>query len=316
MQKKLYLLAVIFFLGFCFNPVSADEAYEKAKVLFDKKKYSKALQELNFSNSNTENRLNIMFLKGLLQIQLGYVQEASKTFQKLAIEYPNNPEIHNNLAVIYNLTNDLMKAEASLKDALNTNPSYKTAYENLGKLYAQKAGEAYRRAIQQKRSTDTQKIQLALLFDITGNNLLTSQETGLVAKDKKLKATEDIILTSDKETTNDDTEIFSTVMRWASAWETKNVEEYLSFYSPSFRPTKTSWNEWAAVRKSRITSPKMISLLITDLKILSKSKSKIVVRFKQAYKSNFIESKGIKTLTMTREQQRWLILKEVFSKPL
>ncbi len=316
MQKKLYLLAIIFLLGFCFNLASADEAYEKAKALFNEKKYSKALQQLNLSNSDTENRLNKMFLKGLLQIQLGDIKEASKIFQNLAVMYPNNPEIHNNLAVIYTLTNEPMKAEVSLKNALNTNPSYKTAYENLGKLYAQKAGEAYRRAIQKKRSADTQKIQLALLFDITGNNLITSQATDLITKDKKLESTEDITLTSEKETSNSDTAIFSTVISWASAWENKNVEDYLSFYSPRFRPTKTSWNKWAEIRKSRITSPKMISILITDLKILSKSQSKIVVRFKQDYKSNFIESKGTKTLTMIREQKRWLILKEVFSKTL
>jgi len=58
------------------------------------------------------------------------------------------PEPYNNLAVLYAAEGQERKAAEALEQAIRTNPSYTTAHENLGDLYARMASEAYAKALQ------------------------------------------------------------------------------------------------------------------------------------------------------------------------
>ncbi|MGC4441925.1 hypothetical protein ABXW85_23975, partial [Streptococcus suis] len=55
---------------------------------------------------------------------------------------------YNNLAVLYAAEGKERKASEILELAIRTNPSYATAHENLGDLYARMASEAYSKALQ------------------------------------------------------------------------------------------------------------------------------------------------------------------------
>ena len=314
MQKKLYLQAIIFLLGLLVNQAYAGDTYQKAKVLFEQKKYSKALEKLNSGKLDRGDDLENQFLKGLVLIKLERLAEASEIFEELAVNFPRNPEIHNNLAVIYTLTKNPEKAEESLKNALNTNASYKTAYENLSKLYAQMASEAYKKAIQNNLSSETNEVQLSLLVNISQDKLSDKKTNKPNTENKKLEGIKKTEIIRKKEIKETEKTLTETVQNWASAWENKNVEKYLSYYATSFKPSKKSWEKWASGRRSRIINPKNISVKISSIKILSKSEVRAVVSFKQDYQSNFIKSKGTKTLVMIKYNDRWLIQKELFSK--
>jgi tetratricopeptide (TPR) repeat protein len=86
------------------------------------------------------------FLKGVILSEQGKLTEAMEVYQRLTQDYPELPEAHNNLAVLYAARGDLDRARQSLDMAIRTNPEYATAQENLGDVYIQLAIRAYERA--------------------------------------------------------------------------------------------------------------------------------------------------------------------------
>src|SRR3990172_7908831 len=58
------------------------------------------------------------------------------------------------------------KARAALEQSIRTHPSYATAYENLGDVYAKLASQAYDKALQLDSSNSTTQNKLALIRDL------------------------------------------------------------------------------------------------------------------------------------------------------
>ena len=88
------------------------------------------------------------FEEGISLVAQGKAEEAIGIFEELTHSYPDWPEPHNNLAVLYAARGEEKKAEQALLAALNAHPSYALVYQNLRTLYAGMAGRAYRKALQ------------------------------------------------------------------------------------------------------------------------------------------------------------------------
>ena len=88
------------------------------------------------------------FLKGVIQTEQNKPNDAIGTITKLTEDFPELPEPYNNLAVLYAGQSQFDKARAALEMAIRTNPSYATAHENLGDVYAKLASQAYSKALQ------------------------------------------------------------------------------------------------------------------------------------------------------------------------
>ena len=58
------------------------------------------------------------------------------------------------------------KARAALEMAIRTHPSYATAHENLGDIYAKMASQAYDKALQLDKSNTTAQTKLNLIKDL------------------------------------------------------------------------------------------------------------------------------------------------------
>lgn len=111
------------------------------------------------------------FLKGVIQRDTGKASDAISTFTRLTEDYPELPEPYNNLAVLYAGQSQFDKARAALEMAIRTNPSYATAHENLGDVYAKLASQAYNKALQLDATNPAVAPKLALireLFSPTG----------------------------------------------------------------------------------------------------------------------------------------------------
>ena len=109
----------------------------------------------------------LRFLQGVAFAMANKNKEAIDTFTQLTKEFPELPEPYNNLAVLYANQNQLDKSRQALEQAIRTNPSYSTAHENLGDIYAKLASQAYSKALQLDGS-HAQSVQpkLALIHDL------------------------------------------------------------------------------------------------------------------------------------------------------
>jgi tetratricopeptide (TPR) repeat protein len=103
------------------------------------------------------------FLKGVIQTETGKTNEAIATFTQITQDYPELPEPYNNMAVLYAGQSQFDKARAALEMAIRTNPSYSTAHENLGDVYAKLASQAYSKALQLDSGNAAVQPKLALI---------------------------------------------------------------------------------------------------------------------------------------------------------
>jgi tetratricopeptide (TPR) repeat protein len=104
------------------------------------------------------------FLRGVILTEQHKTADAIQTFNQLTEQYPELPEPYNNLAVLYAQQGQYDKARAALDMAIRTNPSYATAFENLGDVYAKLASQSYQKALQLDGSkSDATQTKLALI---------------------------------------------------------------------------------------------------------------------------------------------------------
>lgn len=126
---------------------NADE-YTDVSALVRAGKLPEALSKADQFLSGQPRDPQMRFIKGVIQRDTGKTSEAIATFTKLTEDFPELPEPYNNLAVLYAGQSQFDKARAALEMAIRTNPSYATAHENLGDIYAKLASQAYNRALQ------------------------------------------------------------------------------------------------------------------------------------------------------------------------
>lgn len=109
------------------------------------------------------------FVKGLILAEQNKSAEAIAIFSKLTEDFPDLPEPYNNLAVLYAANGQYDKARATLDMAIHTNPTYATALENLGDVYAKLASQAYDKALQIDPGSNVPQPKLTLVRTLTGN---------------------------------------------------------------------------------------------------------------------------------------------------
>jgi len=127
-------------------PARADEMADVGKLV----KAGKVSEALNKTNEYLAKRPadpQMRFMKGVLLAEQNKPEEAIGIFTKLTEDYKDLPEPYNNLAVLYAAKGDYERARVTLEKAIRTNPSYMTAYENLGDIYGKMASQAYDKAL-------------------------------------------------------------------------------------------------------------------------------------------------------------------------
>ena len=145
----------------------ADEIQD-ANKLFKQGQLPQALEKVNGVLASKPKDAQARFLKGLIVNEQGNAVEAIAIFTELTNDYPELPEPYNNLAVLYAGQGQYEKAKVALEMAIRTHPSYATAHENLGDIYAKMASQAYDRALQLDKNNTGTQTKLALIRDLFG----------------------------------------------------------------------------------------------------------------------------------------------------
>jgi len=134
------------------QPARADD-YADVSQLLRAGKLADALSKADAFLGSQPKDAQMRFLKGVIQRESGKTSDAIATFSRLTEDYPELPEPFNNLAVLYATQGQYDRARTALEMAMHTNPSYATAHDNLGDVYAKLASQAYSKALQLDNNT-------------------------------------------------------------------------------------------------------------------------------------------------------------------
>lgn len=270
------------------------------------------------------------FLKGVIQSETGKSSDAIGTFTKLTEDYPELPEPYNNLAVLYASQSQFDKARAALEMAIRTNPSYATAHENLGDVYAKLASQAYSKALQLDSGNAAVPPKLSLIRNLFALDNRGNRPTAAAVASAGSTPTPSAVPTTPPVSgtpvapvqpplpatatapaaTNATADVEAAVQAWAKAWSSKNMSAYLGAYAPNFTPAGgQSRRNWEADRRARIVPRSRIDVDVSDLVVIITG-DRATARFRQAYASDNLNVTSRKVLELVRKGNRWLIVRE------
>jgi hypothetical protein len=104
---------------------------------------------MKMSTSDATNHLTMSDMElGVELWRQGEYDSAAAEYLRLIGLSPEDPRPYNNLAAIYVSMGDYDRARMLLEQALNTDASYATVYQNLSSVYAEMARDSYGKALQ------------------------------------------------------------------------------------------------------------------------------------------------------------------------
>jgi Flp pilus assembly protein TadD/ketosteroid isomerase-like protein len=159
------------------NAFGADDLTE-ANKLMRQGQYAPALEHVDTFLATNPRDAQGRFLRGLILTEQGKTADAIGVFSKLTEDYPELPEPYNNLAVLYASQGQYEKAKTALEMAIRTHPSYGTAHENLGDIYAKLASQAYGKALQLDSNNTTAQSKLAMIRELITLNMRNQKTAG------------------------------------------------------------------------------------------------------------------------------------------
>jgi tetratricopeptide (TPR) repeat protein len=318
------------------------EDREEASKLYRAGKLDAAMAKVNGFLAVQPKDPQGRFIKGLIFTEQRKPAEAIQVFTGLTEDFPELPEPYNNLAVLYASQGNYDKAKAALELAIHTHPSYATAHENLGDIYAQLARRAYDKALQLDKNNAAAQAKLAMVKDLfsaakapvapVASASAPAQVASAPAKPAapksepaKVEAPKQISQAPAKATPAEPAKAASTpaktmsgaegdvtaaVNAWAKAWSDKNVSGYLASYAAEFEtPDGLKRADWEQQRRERIEKPKSISVIV-KINSVSVNGSEATVQLRQSYRSDSLKTSSNKTLKLVKSGDKWLIRQE------
>ncbi len=340
LPRLLRLLALTALVGTGAAQAQAND-YAEITQLLKAGKAAEALTKADQRLSATPRDPQLRFLKGVAQADSGKPADAVATFTKLTEDYPELPEPYNNLAVLYANQNQLDKARTALEMAIRTNPSYATAHENLGDIYAKLASQAYNKALQLDAANATSvKPKLALIRELFSADIAKGAKPAAAAPAPAVVATQRPAPApapaaapapttapaataaapaatpapapaaapdaAKQEAAKDAKEVTAAVQAWAA----KDMKAYLAAYGKDFDPPgRMTRAAWEKEREARIVGKSKITVQVSDLNV-SVNGNKATARFRQAYSADSLNVSSRKTLDLVESNGRWLIVRE------
>jgi ketosteroid isomerase-like protein len=284
------------------------------------------------------------FLKGVALAEQNRAADAAGVFLKITEDHPELPEPYNNLAVLYANQGQYDKARTALEMAIRTNPSYATAYENLGDVYAKLASQAYSKALQVDAGNTAVAPKLALIRDlfspIPGGRAMSaaaavpsrpiaSARPAAPAPASPAAAIAEAApaaappvqappaaagpaaqaAPADPPTGDLRADVGAAIQAWAQAWSNKDLDTYFAAYTLDY-PAGPSRAAWQEDRRAKILGKTRIKVTVTGLVVTSRSSSRATARFKQGYAADTLNVSSRKTLHLIKSGDKWLIEKE------
>jgi tetratricopeptide (TPR) repeat protein len=317
-----------------------DELQDVSQML-KQGQFDQALTRVNSYLASRPKDARGRFLKGLILAEQSKPNDAIKVFTDLTQDFPDLPGPYNNLAVLYASQGQYDKARGALEQAIRTHPSYATAHENLGDIYAKMASQAYDKALQLDKGNATAQTKLNLIRDLFPSDPRTAKVAAAKAEPTKAAVVATAPATvydptkpaptqpavkvpeppAAKQATAtpapaqaagkpDTDEVMAHVNAWAKSWSENDIPGYLGAYAADFRTPTGNRAAWEAERKARIAKPRKIQVVVESPKVEFVGNNSAKVTFVQHYRSDALKSSNTKVLVMTKAGDKWLIQQE------
>ena len=318
------------------------DALQEANQLFKQGQYDRALERVEAHLKANPRDARGRFLRGIIFAEQRKPNEAIKVFTELTQEFPELPEPYNNLAVLYASQGQYEKARSALEMAIRTHPSYATAHENLGDIYAKMASQAYDKALQIDKANAPLQTKLNLIKDIFVGSVRPPKLEGAKSEPAKVAVAAPVqkppapvtqpqsaapapvatkpapVVTKPAPAkpqakpaatpSGNPEEVLSAVNMWARAWSDNDVGAYLAHYATDFKtPNGEPRASWEAQRKARIAKPRNIQVDVESPRVVFNDNGRVTVTFRQHYRSDALNITSSKTLVMVKSGDRWLI---------
>lgn len=149
-------------------PVAPAPPAEREEIarLAREKQFEAALARADAFLAKSPRDAQVRFLRGVILADQGKTADAIAVFESLMQDFPELPEPYNNLAVLAAAQGHYEQARRLLQQAIDAQPNYVTAYENLGDLHIALAIEAYERGVRLAPNDASLARKLALARDI------------------------------------------------------------------------------------------------------------------------------------------------------
>ncbi|HET7261479.1 MAG TPA: tetratricopeptide repeat protein [Casimicrobiaceae bacterium] len=138
----------------------------EAQGLVEGKRYADAIAILDALSAAHPREPQARFIKGVALMDEGRADDAVTQYRALVADFPELPEPHNNLAVLYARKGEYALARDELERAIAAAPDYAIAQENLGDVYVRLAEIEYQRAATLERANHRVAAKLELVKKI------------------------------------------------------------------------------------------------------------------------------------------------------
>ncbi|MEW6166997.1 MAG: tetratricopeptide repeat protein [Pseudomonadota bacterium] len=327
MSAALSRVAVIV-AALVFSPVlPAAGVSSEAQGMIEQGRAAEALKLLDEHLKDNPQDAEARFIRGLALVRLDRTKDAIGVFADLTRDYPQLPEPYNNLAVLYAAQGDYEKARSALEAALATHPSYATAHENLGDIYAALAGAAYNRALALDESNQVVRRKLALINQLDSSAAAAAMDAAapppapaapaaaVAVPPAATPAPAATAAAASAAGPQIDADTGAALQRaveaWAEAWSAQDLDAYFSAYASDFVPEGgLSRGAWETQRRERVSSPKRIRVTIAEPQFSRTGEDRARVVFRQSYESDTFTDVVTKALDMQRTPGGWKIVRE------
>jgi len=128
--------------------------------------------------------------------------------------------------------------------------------------------------------------------------------------DTPVIVSERIEMVAPSEMEKDREEVIRIIETWQTSWERKDVDKYMSLYSPDFTSSGKNWQQWKEHKARLAKQYNKIKVDVQNLRILQND-GLVLASFLQKYSNEYFNSAGRKTLYL-KHASRWRIVGEHF----
>jgi murein L,D-transpeptidase YafK len=105
-------------------------------------------------------------------------------------------------------------------------------------------------------------------------------------------------------------EVIRIIETWRTSWEKKDVDRYMSLYSPDFTSSGKNWQQWKEHKARLAKQYNKIKVDVQNLRILQND-GFVLASFLQKYSNEYFSTSGMKTLYL-KHSSRLRIIGEYF----